>query len=221
VLTAHRPPTSFGTSLSVVVAALSALTELTGVAAAVELGDGGRAAEHAAGQRAARRSLVSAGEATGLVGRSPAGRPCWPPGFLGSIAHANGIAVAAATATPPLFALGIDIELEAALPASDASWVMSSDETLLLRCGPGQADRLATRLWSAKEAAFKAWCTAVEEDLDGVDPRDIVVRPSPNEVPSFEVEAIGELARGPVGRASRLDGRWWAAGSRFVTLVWR
>jgi hypothetical protein len=217
--------TASGTACSLVQDELSLLgSAVCALGAAVEISGAGRAAEREAGTEAARRACEAAGAPNGTVARSPRGRPRWPAGFLGSIAHAAGIAVAAVAPAPPRNALGLDIESEAALPAPDATCVMSQEEASLLRYAGTLQNQLATRLWSAKEAAFKAWCTALDEDLDDVDPREIVVRPI---LPAadlrglpFSVVATGGLAARSFGPLAELNGRWLPAGELFVTLAW-
>ena len=81
-------------------------------------------------------------------------------GYLGSTAHTDGIAVAVSGAAPPLTALGVDVERAGALATSDAVLVMAPDELEMLAREPELAQELATCLWSAKEATFKAWCAA-------------------------------------------------------------
>jgi 4'-phosphopantetheinyl transferase EntD len=136
-----------------------------------------RAADRAAGLAAAAESLRVAGcTHAAVLGHAADGRPLWPPGFTGSIAHADGVAVAAAVAigaTAPA-GVGVDVEHAGALPAADATAVLDADERRVVS-RHGAPDDVATLLWSAKEAAFKAWSTATEGGLGDVDPVDIHV----------------------------------------------
>jgi len=103
--------------------------------------------------------------------------------------------------------MGIDLEQAGALPAEDAALVLSAGERARLDSHP-DPDALATVLWSAKEAAFKAWSTALG-GLADVDPVEIVVVPddaaaafaTTGAVSSFAVQAAGALAPrvGPIG----------------------
>lgn len=112
-----------------------------------------------------------------------------------------GVAVAALAHQPPVFAMGIDLEQARTLPAEDAALVLSAAERLRLDSHP-DPDALATVLWSAKEAAFKAWSTALG-GLPDVDPVEIMVVPDDEAslafatigiVSSFVVHAAGALA---------------------------
>ena len=219
--TSARAVSSSATTARAVRASLSALLPLPCVASATERALPGRAAERVAGERAAHRALNGAGAPLGLVTRSDAGRLRWPRGYLGSTAHTDGIAVAVSGAAPPLTALGVDVERAGALATSDAVLVMAPDELEMLAQEPELAQELATCLWSAKEATFKAWCAALEDDLDGADPCEIVVRVQPRANPSsFDVGATGDLAARLDGCADSLSGRWATVGPLVLSLVW-
>jgi 4'-phosphopantetheinyl transferase EntD len=151
--------------------------------AAERVTDPGRDGERAAGRRAAQRALHAAGcDGERAIGRAPDGRPLWPAGFTGSVAHTRTSAVAAVAAVGGLAgsdepdavaALGIDIETSAALDPRDAALVLDDRERALVGAHRDPA-WLATLLWSAKEAAFKAWSVQIG-GLEGVDPLDIHV----------------------------------------------
>jgi 4'-phosphopantetheinyl transferase EntD len=160
----------------------------------------GRGAERDAGAGAAARALAGAGCAEpALLGHEDDGRPSWPAGFTGSIAHADGMAVAAASTRAACHALGIDVERRAALPATDAVAVLDADENASV-AAHADPDALATLLWSAKEAAFKAWSTATAGGLGRVDPVDVHVEIDET-AGAVEVTARGALraATEPVG----------------------
>lgn len=119
-----------------------------------------------------------------------------------------GVAVAALAHQPPVVAMGIDLEQVRALPAGDAALVLSAAEQPRLGSHP-DPDALATVLWSAKEAAFKAWSTALG-GLPDVDPVEIMVVPddevsvafaTTGVVSSFVAHPTGALARrvSPIG----------------------
>jgi len=139
------------------------------------------------------------------VGRAADGRPLWPPGTTGSISHAGRVAIA--VAGPAGRAIGVDLEIAGALPAVDAAEVLDDAEAAGIGLDPWP-DRLATRVWSAKEAAFKAWSTALG-GLNDVDPRQIHVEL----VPDVRVTATGSLADrtrsvGPLIGTSLERGSW-------------
>jgi len=133
-----------------------------GVAVATEPVTGAsRRAERQAGMVAVRSAFVAAGARRdlGVVRHEQDGRPCWPTGWTGSIAHTATHAVAAVSAVGVHDAVGIDIEERRGLSLDDAALVLHVDEHDVASRSTDPSDT-ATLLWSAKEAAFKAWSTA-------------------------------------------------------------
>ncbi|MFF9765928.1 4'-phosphopantetheinyl transferase superfamily protein [Streptomyces sp. NPDC053086] len=104
-----------------------------------------------AGRRAAAAALAAAGAADRTVPRDPDGRPCFPPGFAGSISHTDRLAVA--VVVPGAAAVGVDIE-SAAISPRVARFVLSGRERRTLL--PPAGECTPRELFSAKEAAFKA-----------------------------------------------------------------
>lgn len=199
---------------------LTAHTEVSGAAHAV---DGrGRAADSAAADTAATAALAAVGVGVaGPLGRHDDGRPRWPVGVTGSMAHAGTVAVAvAASGDAPDQAIGVDVELAAALPAADAAGVLDASERAAVAAHPAP-DAHATLLWAAKEAAFKAWNTGTGGALVGVDPVDIHIEVAPGAGAdgrwAFTATAGGRLASmaAPVGA---LHG-WWAQAGDYVVVV--
>lgn len=172
------------------------------------------AAQRAAGEQAALVALAGAGcDATALPARD--GRvPQWPRGFVGSIAHDAALALAVAVPLAHARTVGIDVEVRSALDPADAALVMCDHEQRFVGV---DADR-ATRVWCAKEAAYKAWCTALGHELDQVDPRNIVV--TQTAPAAVRVDAQGELAS-RVASIGMLVGRWQRVGDHVAVLVWK
>jgi 4'-phosphopantetheinyl transferase EntD len=138
----------------------------------VRVAGDGRASEHVAGRTAARRAFRRAGSPSlEVVGTEPDGRPTWPEGWTGSISHGAGVAVAAVSRT--CRPVGIDVERSGALALEEADLVLTASE-VKLAAGASDPAAITTMLWSAKEAAFKAWSTAAG-GLEGVDPVDILI----------------------------------------------
>lgn len=165
------------------------------VGVAVPILERGWVADRAAGRSAASSALVRSGAQCRDIGRADDGRPLWPTGWTGSISHGAGVAVAAVrrvTASWPRSGIGVDVEVSHALPLIDAEAVLTADELAVVRSG---ALPDATVLWSAKEAAFKAWSHAAE-GLAGVDPRDIVVAAVPlrTELGVWSLQVVAEGA---------------------------
>jgi 4'-phosphopantetheinyl transferase EntD len=178
------------------------IAELEGVASAigerlalsiglVGVAGRGRTPEHVAGRLAARRAFGRAGSPhLEVVGSEPDGRPKWPEGWTGSISHGAGVAIAAvAQSGRPV---GIDVERSAALALDEADLVLTDSEVELAAGAPDPA-AVTTLIWSAKEAAFKAWSTAAG-GLEGVDPRDILIE-ADLASGRIEARACGRLRR--------------------------
>ena len=211
-------------------AANGALAEVTrvvaarmGIAIAFDVVDGeGRTADRAAGLRVAAVAMF---EATGarpeIAGHHPDGRPRWPDAATGSIAHAGGIALAAVRAcrsSTRSRVVGVDIEIAGALPATDAGLVLDATERAAV-AADRRPDHLATMIWSAKEAAFKAWCEATDGGLGTVDPVDIHVEFGPlrDGLRAVRVHANGSLAT-PVAPVGPVTG-WCAETGGYVLVV--
>jgi len=172
------------------------------------------AAHTEAGRTAALHALARAGcDATALPPRTGR-RPAWPSGFVGSIAHDDALAIAVAAGVDTARTLGVDVEGHDALSAGDAHVVLRDSELAFV----GGDASVATLLWSAKESAYKAWCTGLDTDLDGVDPRDIHV--TVLDQCALQVQAVGEL-RDRVAAIGVLQGRSLRQGDLVITLVWK
>ncbi len=108
-----------------------------------------------------RAALRAALEAAALPASAPIlataqGAPRLPPGSLGSISHKTGLAVALAAAGAPAVTLGVDLELLRPLRADLSGRILTDAERAALP-PPGPArDAHLLRVFSAKEAIFKA-----------------------------------------------------------------
>ncbi|QKV96260.1 4'-phosphopantetheinyl transferase superfamily protein [Streptomyces sp. NA02950] len=110
-----------------------------------------------AGRHAARRALAAAGQPSGEIGCAGR-RPVPPAGTTVSISHSGGLAVALAAPAFPGRALGCDLELRG-LPLPAAHLVLHPGEESWVRAagGTAAAEARLLALFSAKEAAFKAY----------------------------------------------------------------
>jgi 4'-phosphopantetheinyl transferase EntD len=127
-----------------------------------------RRREYAAVRSCARACLGRLGYPPVPILPGVGGAPVWPAGVQGSMTHCAGYAAAAVGPVPQISAVGIDAEPDAPLP----------DGVLDLIATPAERDRLAVTqpgpdspnwdrlLFSAKEAAYKAWFPLVGEWLD-------------------------------------------------------
>ncbi|MTE01507.1 4'-phosphopantetheinyl transferase superfamily protein [Paracoccus sp. YIM 132242] len=112
----------------------------------------------AAGRRAAAGALGAAGcRGDTVPGIGPDGLPAWPPGWFGSISHAETVATAIAVPVRggEVPVLGIDLEplIDPDTAADIAATIMP--ETLPGASGLPLAEEI-TRAFSAKEALYKA-----------------------------------------------------------------
>lgn len=107
--------------------------------------------QFAAGRRAVAAALAATGAANRIVPRESDGRPRFPRGFAGSIAHTDRLAVA--LVVPSAVAAGIDIESAVVSPRV-ARFVLRGGERRMLL--PPAGKYTPRELFAAKEAAFKA-----------------------------------------------------------------
>lgn len=108
----------------------------------------GRISEFTAGRSAARDALSELGLFDITLPKGRGGPPVWPQGHTGSITHANGWALAACAPTSACASLGLDLETYAT--DLDIGMIATRQEAAQ------QVDHLAARIFSAKEASYKA-----------------------------------------------------------------
>jgi 4'-phosphopantetheinyl transferase EntD len=115
-----------------------------------------RRREFAAGRAAARTALSKAGASPIPVLAEETGEPLWPAGFVGSITHAGGWAIAAVATTDRYAALGIDLESDEPLDTRLLPLVCRRDEIEgNVKLGSRVVDAAKLR-FVAKEAFYKA-----------------------------------------------------------------
>lgn len=115
--------------------------------------------QFAAGRGCARRAMELLGEEPRPVPADATGAPVWPSGLVGSITHCRGYRAAVLARRADVTALGIDAEPNLGLRDGVLELVSSAGERARLRESAAllphvRVDRL---LFSAKEAAYKAW----------------------------------------------------------------
>lgn len=113
-----------------------------------------RRAEFAAGRRAARRAMAGLNLPPAAIPMGPDRAPIWPKGIVGSISHANGLCLAVVAFGRDFQRLGLDVERDAPLPSDLIPEICLPEELAPLPRAARPA--WATRLFSAKEAAYKA-----------------------------------------------------------------
>lgn len=148
-------------AVATAVSALDALKELEPAEGRCMTGmKHARRYEFAAGRSAARRALCGAGHPGGVIVAGADGLPVFPAGYLGSISHKHGWAIAAAALVTTAAGVGIDLEFDEGQPDADlqAEVVLPSEEHFLdgvCTADPGITSP-ETLVLSAKEAIYKA-----------------------------------------------------------------
>ena len=123
--------------------------------ALIEAASPERRREFAAGRLAARLAVEALGFAPEPIGRTTRRAPKWPAGVHGSIAHTADQALAVVTTAQ--LGIGIDLERLGRVSARVAQRICTPDELRRLEALDAQGrERLATKIFGAKEAFYKA-----------------------------------------------------------------
>src|SRR6187455_258976 len=99
----------------------------------------------------ARQLLSRFGQAPCAIPRSTGGKPVWPAGIVGSMAHDSGIAIAAVAAQKDFLSIGIDVEPAEPLAPDLLDIVATANERETIQDDPC-GGRL---LFAVKEAIYK------------------------------------------------------------------
>ena len=113
-----------------------------------------RIAEFAGGRRAARAAMAQLGLPACAIPARPDRAPHWPEGVLGSISHAGPVCLAVVGRRADWEMIGIDLEPDRPMAAELVPEIAAPDELAAL--APLPRTLAATRIFSAKEAAYKA-----------------------------------------------------------------
>ena len=113
----------------------------------------GRRAEFAAGRTAARDALAQMGLPGVSIPMAEDRAPVWPIGTVGSISHTGTACIAITGDSNDYAGVGVDLEDEGDLDITLRREIGTDKELALIDDNPGIA---ATRLFSLKEAAYKA-----------------------------------------------------------------
>ncbi|EIE51494.1 phosphopantetheinyl transferase [Salipiger aestuarii] len=112
-----------------------------------------RLAEFTGGRVAARAAMARIGIGAQAIPMQDDRAPLWPQGVAGSISHGGGLCLAVA-ARGPWRGIGIDLEPDADMDAALIDAIATPAE--LTGLAPLPPERAAMRVFSAKEAAYKA-----------------------------------------------------------------
>jgi len=175
-----------------------------------------RRTEFATARACARAAMTRLGLPEVAVLPGVRGAPQWPEGVTGSITHCAGYRAAAVALTRDVISLGVDAEINDALPDHGMLELIARDEERVrlgeLAAGiPGISwDRL---LFSAKETVYKTWFPLTRRWLD-FESADIDIDPREG---TFTARLLvpGPLVKGiPL---TTLSGRWLASHGLLVT----
>ncbi|MFI6472240.1 4'-phosphopantetheinyl transferase [Streptomyces sp. NPDC050516] len=173
----------------------------------------GRRREFTTVRHCARLALKELGVPPAPLLPDEEGAPGWPTGIVGSMTHCRGYRAAVVARRTAVRALGLDAEPHRPLREGVVSAVARPEERASLAGLDGTVcwDRL---LFSAKEAAFKAWSPGAR--AGGIRPRslhDIRVTLHPADG-TFRAEILPDHPE-----ATCLEGRWLASGDLLLTAV--
>lgn len=173
-----------------------------------------RRREFATGRVCARQALTALGvPSPGPLLRGPGGAPTWPDGVRGSITHCPGFRAAAVAFATDARALGIDAEPPGPLsPAATAALTTAAERGALP--SPHAQVPWETVLFSAKEAAYKAWAPTLGPGRT-LALRDARVRLVPATADSGRMEVRHER-----GELPRLEGAYRLTSDLIVTAAY-
>ena len=116
-----------------------------------------RIREFCAGRIAAKLALAQLDfKMDKFLSRDLSGLTIWPPGFVGSISHSNKYALAAVARSKQYLSLGLDIEFLDRPKRFDISRKIASATELSWINTSAPREHAIIRLFSAKEAVYKA-----------------------------------------------------------------
>jgi 4'-phosphopantetheinyl transferase EntD len=115
-----------------------------------------RRRDFALGRMCARAALAPLGHGEAEIAIGADGAPQWPAGLVGSITHTGGYAAAVAGDAASFSGVGVDAERVGGVTPKLWPRLFNMAEQAQL-AGRTDGDVAATLLFSAKEAAFKAW----------------------------------------------------------------
>lgn len=187
--------------------------EEAAVARAVEK----RRREFTTGRACAHDALERLGLPASPILSGERGEPQWPAEVVGSITHCDGYRACAVARTSEMTTLGIDAEVNAALPEGVEAEIARPEELSWLRELKREApavhwDRL---LFSAKESVYKAWFPLTGLWLD-FEQASVTIDPSAG---AFSARL---LVSGPLlgdRRVTEFSGRWLARDGLILTAI--
>nr|WP_254899108.1 4'-phosphopantetheinyl transferase superfamily protein [Thalassococcus arenae] len=164
-----------------------------------------RIAEFAGGRQAARAALEGLGIDPRAIPMGPDRMPVWPQGVAASITHADRLCLAVAAWKSAIPILGVDLETAIPIPPQLVPEIASDAD--LDAYAPLPRGEAALRVFSAKEAAYKALYPEIRE-VAGFDA--ITLRRSGTALLAEPARA-GPWHHHPAARALVIR-QWWRGG---------
>lgn len=175
-----------------------------------------RRAEFLAGRLCVADAMAALGVNPAPVAIGAQRAPAWPHGLVGSISHAEGLALAAVARNDQVHALGIDCErlLCAATVAEVSASVLRAEERRwAATLAPCARQRFVTLVFSAKESLFKALYPSVNAYFDCQDAEVFAV-----DADRFQVRLARTLNAG-WRQGQCFTGRYRTCGQHMATLL--
>lgn len=162
-----------------------------------------RRAEFGTARVCARRALAALGLPPVSLAPRADRSPQWPAGVTGTISHTRDCCAVAVAKSPPVRALGLDIEVVRPLEPGVDAMILTQRELAFVRAAPRERrDELVILLFSAKEAYYKCQYPLTETFLGF---HDVEVEMSPDES-SFQASVRGAVsAPALVGKVAKGD----------------
>jgi 4'-phosphopantetheinyl transferase EntD len=177
-----------------------------------------RRREFTAARACARQALTRLGRPrTPLRSGGRNEPPLWPEGVVGSITHCDGYCACAVGLSTEFAAIGIDAEPNRELsPEVLAAIAHPREQRWVIDLG----QRIPTIHWdhllfSAKEAAYKAWYPLTRRKLTFTDAL-VELGPSPG---TFSAQLLGRAVGHSSGWSTVLTGRWTVVEGLLLTAV--
>jgi len=181
-----------------------------------------RRAEFAAGRHAAALALARYG-CEEPVARNADGSPAWPAGFIGSISHGAGLAVAVVARSDGYRSVGVDVErlISNGECAAIADRILSPEDFDVLNRALPEAPRrdLLSLGFSVKESVYKCLNPLAAEFIEFEDA--CVIRVLPESAVSGRIWlSLSKSFSGDLGPGIEVPGCYAFQADHVETLVW-
>jgi 4'-phosphopantetheinyl transferase EntD len=164
------------------------------------------------GRQSARNAMAQLGLTPQAIPVGTKGEPIWPNGVVGSITHAGGVAAAIVAPTPPILAVGIDIELADPVEDQHQAKLICNPEEFIEGLSPSHYLNLrrAKVIFVVKEAVYKLCWPLMRTFIDFHDVRVTLDESRGEFIAKIINPNLPELTNEITGRII-LSGGWVAA----------